>query len=278
MSFAPTAFYDILPNDYLNMTLTGQVVDNKSGMGMASGGSQAYPFPASAEGLPIYPTYNEVPFFQTTPPSFPSTSSAASPASWEDVLSQSSSSSLQTPPLLPSTSNVESSLSWDPSWGQSATHPGPFRFPPITEPPCPFPESYSVAVEGEESREFTGAERRERDHASQHAGLPYKRAPKTGYGAMMVRPVSRPWSWHRGLTTSSRGITKASLPGEIQEKVKLEYECCTRIDKKDKSTKMKHWFSNKHFRTAVGKELFHLQPINVCPAFIAMKGGCRRAR
>jgi len=137
-----------------------------------------------------------------------------------------------------------------------------------------------MAVEGEESHKFTGAERRERDHASQHAGLPYKRTPKTkiGYGAMMVRPVSQPWSWHRGLTTSSRDFAKASLPGELQKKVKLEYECCVGINKKDKSTKMKHWFSNKHFRKAVGKEFFYLQPISVCPAFIAMMGGCKNAK
>lgn len=71
---------------------------------------------------------------------------------------------------------------------------------------------------------------------------------------------------------------KAALPEDLQEKVKSEQECCKGIDKKDKSTKMKHWFTNTHFRAAVGHELFYLQPMFVCPAFIAMMGGCRSAK
>ena len=71
---------------------------------------------------------------------------------------------------------------------------------------------------------------------------------------------------------------KATLPGDLQDKVKLEYDCCAGIDKKDNSTKMKHWFSNNHFRTAVGEEFFHLQPMFVCPSFIAMMLGCRSAK
>jgi len=84
-------------------------------------------------------------------------------------------------------------------------------------------------------------------------------------------------SRHRNLT-SLRDIAKATLPGVLQEKVKAEYDCCVGIDKKDNSTNMKHWFSNNHFRTAVGEELFHLQPMFVCPSFIAMMLGCRSAK
>ena len=75
-----------------------------------------------------------------------------------------------------------------------------------------------------------------------------------------------------------RDIAKATLPEHLQERVKSEYGCCTGIDKKDNSTNMKHWFSNNHFRTAVGDELFYLQPMFVCPAFVAMMAACRSAK
>lgn len=215
MSLAPTTFYDILPNDYLQMTLMGQVVDNKSGM--ASGGS--YPFPAPGGVLaPTYPMYDGIPHFQTLP-SFPSTSSVESPASWEDVLSQSSSSSLlQTPPPLPSSSSMELPTSWNPSWCQSSADPTPFFFPPTPSLPntskLEFPITFyptcnqasaipppdlshfdfdpdSEEEEEEEPRKFTGPLRRERGRAGKRAEHPYKRPPGTGYNAMMVCPVSK---------------------------------------------------------------------------------------
>lgn len=212
MSFAPNSFYDILPNDYLQMSLTGQVVDNKSGMVSGFGGS--YPFPAPGAGLaPTYPTYDGTPFFQT-PPSFPSTSTIESPASWEDALSQSSSTSLlQTPPPLPSTSSVELSTSWDPSWSLMSADPTPFIFQPIPSHPttsnfefpmsCDPTYSQSSALppldpsqldpesdseEEEEPRKLTGPLRSQRRRAAQRAEHPYRRPPGTGYGAMMVRP------------------------------------------------------------------------------------------
>ena len=207
MSYAPTGSYDILPNDY--MTLMGQVVDKKSGM--VSGGS--YPFPAPGGGLAHYPMYDGIPQFQTP---FPSTSSVESPASWEAVLSQSSSSPLlQTPSPLPSSSSIELPTSWDPSCFQSSADPIPFRFPhtpllrsnsklefPITfYPTCGRPSAIpppdqshldlnSDSEEEEEPRRFTGPLRRGRDRAGQRAEHPYKRPPGTGYNAMMVCPVS----------------------------------------------------------------------------------------
>jgi hypothetical protein len=86
----PTSFYDMLPNDYLNMTLTNQV-DSKADMGFG----RPYNLPAAAGQLaPAYPTYNELPLFQTPPSfSFPSTSSSvASSMSWESPSTQPSSS------------------------------------------------------------------------------------------------------------------------------------------------------------------------------------------
>jgi hypothetical protein len=96
---------------------------------------------------------------------------------------------------------------------------------------------------------------------------------------MMVCPVYR---LRLGIKILQVCVTpqKETLPGDLQEKVKSEYDCCAGIDpdKKDNSTSMKHWFSNNHFRTAVGEEFFHLQPMFVCPSFIAMMLGCRSAK
>ena len=221
MSYVPpNSFYDVLPNDYLNMVLTGQLDDNKSGMGMVPGGS--YPFPAPGAGVaPTYPMDNEVPIFQTTPPSFPSTSGVESPVSWEDALSQASSSLLQTPPPLPNASNVELPTSWDPSWFQLSPDPAPSFFPPVpslpytSSLPFPFPAScyppsgQSSAIhprglsqldpdsdseeegEEEETHKFTGPQRRKRGRASKLVEPPYERPPRITYGEMMVRPFPK---------------------------------------------------------------------------------------
>ena len=219
MSYVPpNSLYDILPNDYLNMALTGQLANNKSGMGMVSGGSYPFPAPGAAGLAPTYPMYNEVPIFQTTPPSFPGTSGVGSPESWEDALSQSSSSLLQTPPPHSNTPNVELPTSWDPSWFQLSPDPTPSFFPPVPSLPCtsslpfPFPAScyptsgQSSAIpprglsqldpdsdseeegEEEETHKFTGPQRRKRGRASKLVELPYEKQPRITYDQMMVRP------------------------------------------------------------------------------------------
>ena len=82
----PASFYDILPNDSLHLSYTNQVEDQAD-----RGFGESCHFPLTGGELPsLYPTYNEIPPFQT-PVSLPSTfsSSVASSTSGESPWAQS---------------------------------------------------------------------------------------------------------------------------------------------------------------------------------------------
>ncbi|KAF8506094.1 hypothetical protein F5888DRAFT_502313 [Russula emetica] len=246
-SSAPMPFYDIHRNDYVNQSY--QVPVNN---GFDTGSEESF-YPMSLNGVQAHPLHSQQPdnfaYFQSQmglAPTFQTN------VTYNGGMAP----TFQPYTMLPHLQTLAPSFTMAPSLASSSSTSVQY---PLT--PSPIPSCKEVLKSNLKSKSRGKHITRNATQSSKRELLAAKPRRKRG-------PNKRPPG------TAFLNLLDG-LPNQIKEALEMDYRgCCESVNITDVSTKQKHMFSLRHCRN-LRMEYQEQVPNFVCPAFLALMGGCK---